>query len=58
MSSNPLIHTFINEAAIQKWRKCCNKAADCCREMIETMGIHKGKYAASYKILELGGLQL
>ncbi|PNF38042.1 hypothetical protein B7P43_G02350 [Cryptotermes secundus] len=39
MPSNPLIHTFVSDHAAEKWRKCCIKAAECCREMIEVGGI-------------------
>jgi len=44
MPSNPLIRTFASEPAAEKWRKCCIKAADCCREMAEDDGIVNGKY--------------
>jgi hypothetical protein len=50
--SNPLIQTFIGDHAAEKWRKCCIKAAECCREMIEVGGITNGKYSSQCLVSE------
>jgi hypothetical protein len=52
MPSNPLINKFVSDRAAEKWRKCCIKAAECCREMIQVGGITNGKYWSQYSLSE------
>jgi len=37
-------NTFVSQRAAEKWRECCEKAADCCRDMIEGRGVIDGEY--------------
>lgn len=40
--SEKLKNTFVSETAAEKWRTCCRMAANCCRDMIEGLGIMNG----------------
>jgi len=39
-----LQNTFVSKRAAGKWSECCDKAADCCREMIESGDVMNGEY--------------
>jgi hypothetical protein len=39
-----LQNTFVSKRAAEKWRVCCEKAADCCIDMIESRGVMNGEY--------------
>jgi hypothetical protein len=40
--------TFVSLRAEEKWRECCDKAAECCRDMIEVRGVVNGEYYIKY----------
>jgi hypothetical protein len=39
-----LQNTFVRERAAEKWRECCKKAEDCCRNMTKGRGVMNGEY--------------
>jgi hypothetical protein len=39
-----LQNTFVSKREAEKWRECCEKAADCCRDMMEGRGVMIGEY--------------
>jgi len=43
-----LQNTFVSQRAAEKWMECCEKAADCCKNMTEGRGVMNGEYYIKY----------